>query len=87
MLVPKLALKAADDLRSSEFDGLVVVGSSVGDIAHDILKAPLKEVLDVDPSADLFVVPGKEVKRIVFSGTGPLNKDYDDVRRLNLFSS
>lgn len=84
MSEPKIAaVKVATDLKSGDFDGVVVVGASVNDIPHDVLKTPLKAVLAADAAAEhgLFVAPGKDVKRVVFSGTGPLDKDYDDVRR------
>ena len=85
MTEPKIApLKLCSDLKSGEFDGVVVVGPSIKDLPHDLLRTPLQAVADVDKSAEhgVFVVAGQEVKRIVFSGTGPLDKDYDDVRRL-----
>lgn len=82
MSEPKLAsVKVATDFKSG-YDGVVVVGSSVNAIPHDVLKVPLKAVVDADAAAEhgLFVAPGKDVKRVIFSGTGPLDKDYDDVR-------
>jgi hypothetical protein len=81
---PKLSnMKLVADFKSADFDGVVVVASSVNDIPHDVLKTPLKSILDVDAAAGqgVFVAAGNEVKRIIFSGTGPLDKDYDDVRR------
>ena len=87
MSEPKLAsVKVATDFKSG-YDGVVVVGSSVNAIPHDVLKVPLKAVVDVDAAAEhgLFVAPGKDVKRVIFSGTGPLDKDYDDVRRYKIY--
>ena len=85
MTEPKIApLKLCSDLKSGEFDGVVVVGPSIKDLPHALLRTPLQAVADIDQSAEqgVFVVAGQEVKRVVFSGTGPLDKDYDDVRRL-----
>jgi len=75
-------MKLVADFKSADFDGVVVVASSVNDIPHDVLKTPLKSILDVDAAAGqgVFVAAGNEVKRIIFSGTGSLDKDYDDVR-------
>ena len=44
----------------------------------------MKSIADVDAKAEagVFVVPSAlPSKRIIFSGTGPMDKDYDDVRR------
>ncbi len=82
------AVEAAHDLKAaSAFDGVVVVAPTVRDVADANLRAPLQAVADVDKKAEsgLFVAPlsglSANAKRVVFSGTGPLDKDYDDVRR------
>jgi hypothetical protein len=54
-------------------------------VGHAASRSSLRAVADVDASAEsgAFVVPGPTelgTKRIVFSGTGRLDKDYDDVR-------
>ena len=44
----------------------------------------MKAVVDVDAKAEsgVFLAPTTlPSKRVVFSGTGPLDRDYDDVRR------
>ena len=73
------------DLKSVDCDGIVVVAPDTKEIPFAELTSPLNALLDVDKSAmaGTFVVPAPELpaKRIVFSGTGPLDKDYDDVRR------
>ncbi|TRY61008.1 hypothetical protein TCAL_04410 [Tigriopus californicus] len=79
--LPKIGL--CSDLKSSDYDGIVVVSHSVDDLPLDELKRPLKAVMDVDQLAvrGLFVVPcDLPCKRIIFSGTGPLNRDHEDVR-------
>ena len=48
------------------------------------MRPALKAVADVDAKAEsgVFLVPSAlPSKRIVFSGTGALDRDYDDVRR------
>ncbi len=39
--------------------------------------------VDKDAESGIFLVPAPDLpaKRIIFAGTGPLDKDYDDVRR------
>ena len=76
-------LKLSKDLAAVDFDGVVVVGPSIKDLGVEHVRSPLQSVAEVDNGAekDVFVVAGQKVKRIVFSGTGPLDKDYDDVRR------
>ncbi len=85
MTEPKIIpVQVCSDLESADYDGVVVVGPNIKDIAIELLRNPLQAVADVDKSAEdgLFVVAGHGgVKRIIFSGTGPLHRDYDDVRR------
>lgn len=72
------------DLKSSDYDGLVVVSHTIDDLPFEDLKRPLKTLKDLDKKADksLFVLPcDLPCKRIIFSGTGPLTRDHDDVRR------
>ena len=84
MTEPKVTpLKLSKDLVAADFDGVVVVGPSIKDLGVEHVRASLQPVAEVDNGAEkgVFVVAGQKVKRIVFSGTGPLDKDYDDVRR------
>ncbi len=71
------------DVKSAGYDAIVVVAPNVSAVANADLKAPLKAVVDVDKKAEngVFLVPTSlPAKRIVFSSTGPLDKDFDDVR-------
>ncbi|CAB4055847.1 CARP [Lepeophtheirus salmonis] len=77
----------ADVIKSPEnFDSVVVVTSKVSSIGCEALKAPLLQyVTQTDPSAEngVFLMRAGEegpLQKVVFSGTGPLDKDYDDVR-------
>ena len=48
------------------------------------MRQALKAVVDIDAKAEsgVFLVPSSlPSKRVVFSSTGPLDRDYDDVRR------
>ena len=48
------------------------------------MRPALKAVVDVDAKAEkgVFLAPTTlPSKRVVFSSTGPLDRDYDDVRR------
>ena len=65
---------------------LIPVAPKVDDIPlpEENLKENLKAHVAIDPSGEkeVFIVPTKLApKRIIFSGTGALDKDYDDVRR------
>merc|ERR1711936_48178 len=76
-------LKHSKDFNSSDYDAIVVVGAKIDDIPEETIKEPLKAYVNIDPSGEkgVFVVPTNLVpKKIVFSGTGALDNDYDDVR-------
>jgi leucyl aminopeptidase len=71
------------DLKSANYDSIVVVAPNIACLPEEV-RSPLKSVGDVDKSAEsgVFLVPTSlPAKRIIFSGTGPLDKDFDDVRR------
>jgi len=79
-------LKVTNDLAAAtDFDGVVVVSPSVGQVKHPALHKALKVVAEVDKSADssVFLAPCPDLpaKRVVYSGTGALDQDIDDVRR------
>ena len=66
------------------FSTSILVGAKIDDIPEETIKGPLKAYVNIDPSGEkgVFVVPTNLVpKKIVFSGTGALDNDYDDVRR------
>jgi len=78
-------LKYSNNLDSSEFDAIVIVAPNVDDLPlpEENLKQHLKAHVAIDASGEkeVFIVPTSLApKRIVFSGTGALDKDYDDVR-------
>ena len=84
-MLPKVAnLETCSNLNSGEYDGIVVVAPKIEDISNEKVRQPLESFSKVDESAagGCFVVPsGLPSAKIVYSSTGPLNRDYDDVRR------
>ena len=78
-------IKLTQSLTSAEYDAVVVVAPSIGAIRQPAIKKALSVMADVDKSADTgcFLAPASDVsgKRVVYSSTGPLDQDIDDVRR------
>lgn len=70
------------DVSAPGYDAVVVVAPNVS-AAPEVVRSALKAVVDVDAKAEsgVFLAPTTlPSKRVVFSGTGPLDRDYDDVR-------
>nr|XP_057926739.1 putative aminopeptidase W07G4.4 [Doryrhamphus excisus] len=74
------------DLKNQNFDGVVLVTQNYDDLPSELecLKAPLQDYNTVDSGLGdevvLLKVPDLPGNRLVFSATGPVNRDYDDVR-------
>ncbi|KAI5622090.1 hypothetical protein C0J50_18474 [Silurus asotus] len=77
------------DYKDINYDGVLLVAQNFVDLPSELdgLKAPLQAYSAVDSSLTENVVvlkvedlPGE---RLVFAPTGPLNRDYDDVRRFS----
>jgi len=76
----------AGDIEEKEYDCVVVVAQSAENMV-----SPLKESVKTYVELDKSVAAGTEValivcdrlpsKRLIYAPTGPLNRDYDDVRR------
>ncbi|XP_043537305.1 putative aminopeptidase W07G4.4 [Chiloscyllium plagiosum] len=70
-------------------DGIVLVTDSINKLSGDLqqLKVPLNRYKSIDASVEKEVVlanaPDFPGARVIFSPTGPLNRDYDDVRRFS----
>ncbi|WP_462157404.1 M17 family metallopeptidase [Pseudoalteromonas sp. GB56] len=70
---------------SGQFDALIIIGSSI-----DSLPQPFMDVLQQSSAVDsrigqqcaLVVSESAPAQRLIYSPTGPLNRDYDDVRRV-----
>ena len=84
-MAPLPQIEVTDDIKSSNFDALIVVAPNVDSIPFDEVKQPLQAYIDVDKSGEsgIFVVPSNlPSKKIVFSGVA-LKSDYDDVTRFD----
>ncbi|XP_071948572.1 putative aminopeptidase W07G4.4 [Antedon mediterranea] len=75
------------DPQDAAYDGIVLVTDSLEKLTGklEFLKAPLETLKTVDASVGSEIVvcplpPECKIKRVIFSPTGPLNRDYDDVR-------
>uniref|UniRef100_A0A3Q3M5S6 Zgc:152830 n=1 Tax=Mastacembelus armatus TaxID=205130 RepID=A0A3Q3M5S6_9TELE len=77
------------DLRNQNFDGIILVTQSHDTLPSELesLKAPLQDYSSVDSGLGeevvVLKVPGLPGNRLVFASTGPVNRDYDDVRRFS----
>lgn len=75
------------DLKNQNFDGVVLVTQSHETLPAELecLKAPLQDYSSLDSGLGeevvLIKVPGLPGNRLVFASTGPVNRDYDDIRR------
>jgi len=82
MVVPQLSIAA--DFNSDVYDCLVWVGPDYKQCSNDAVISALTPVLAVDQgaqSAGCVVPVSLPCKRLVYSPTGPLDRDYDDQRR------
>ncbi|XP_026851418.2 putative aminopeptidase W07G4.4 [Electrophorus electricus] len=74
------------DYKNKDYDGILLVGHSIDDLPDELegLKSPLQDYSTVDRGLGEEVVvvkvPGFPGDRLVFAPTGPVNRDYDDVR-------
>ena len=76
-------LQISNNLKSSDFDAIVVIAPDVEKITQESVKNPLKNYISVDKSGQkgVFVVPcDLPCKKIVFSGVGEIENDFNDVR-------
>ncbi|KAM3867647.1 putative aminopeptidase W07G4.4 [Diretmus argenteus] len=77
------------DCKNQNFDGIVLVTQSHDTLPSELecLKAPLQDYSSVDSGLGeevvVLKVPGLPGNRLVFASTGPVNRDYDDVRRFS----
>ena len=80
-LFPSLVI--TEDLNSKEFDSIIVVSADPSKVANESLKQSLDSYLSIDKtgSSGVFVIPTSlSAGKIIFSGTGKLENDFDDVR-------
>ncbi|XP_051950434.1 putative aminopeptidase W07G4.4 [Xyrauchen texanus] len=77
------------DCKDQNFDGIILVAQCCDQLPDvlECLKAPLQDYSAVDSGLGEEVVvvkvPGLPGNRLVFASTGPVNRDYDDVRRFS----
>ena len=84
MLAKLPDLTHSSKLDSSAYDGILVVAPKIEDVKDEKVRKSLESYAKIDASAagGCFVVPSElPAGKIVFSSTGPLDRDYDDVRR------
>ncbi|XP_042585035.1 putative aminopeptidase W07G4.4 [Cyprinus carpio] len=89
MSVSVQPLQCTTDCKDQNFDGILLICQSYEQLPDELecLKAPLQDYSAVDCCVGEEVVvvrvPGLSGNRLVFSCTGPVNRDYDDVRRFS----
>jgi leucyl aminopeptidase len=84
--VPPLLL--VKDIKDRQFDGVILIRDSAENLPSSLqsIHDPIKAYSAIDAAAghgEVVVVPCSELPsgRIIFAPTGPLTRDYDDVRR------
>lgn len=81
MASAQCGLEWCSDLQDSRYDGVVVVASGPGD-TKGCVKSTLERYLTIDNKPEVSIHFCEELpsKRLVFAPTGPVTRDYDDVR-------
>lgn len=79
-------IQAVSDVDSQNYDGLILVTDKLSNLTGklEFLQEPLEKLSAVDAAVNSEVVVTalpNLFKRLIYSPTGPLNRDYDDVRR------
>eukprot|EP00117_Sycon_ciliatum_P050502 scpid56700/ scgid35639/ Putative aminopeptidase W07G4.4 len=82
-------LASVSDLNSTDYDGIVLVTHSLDTLAESpalaCLREPIAEAREIDHAVGkepvVIAVPNVHCRRMVYSPTGPVDRDYDDVRR------
>eukprot|EP00118_Oscarella_pearsei_P020755 m.227265 g.227265 ORF g.227265 m.227265 type:complete len:524 (+) comp40036_c0_seq47:3086-4657(+) len=78
---------ATTDLHNKEWDGIVLVTNSIDSLSGplEFLRTALEQAKKFDDlvgkEATLIGLAGLAAQRLIYSPTGPVNRDYDDVRR------
>ncbi|CAH1122395.1 unnamed protein product [Ceutorhynchus assimilis] len=71
------------DLESDAYDALVLVATPKQKISSPVLSRAISDALNLDPAlkTEIAVLPvSLPAKRLVYSPTGPIDPDYDDLR-------
>lgn len=80
---PKTDLRAEKTLESSDYDSIILVVSPNQKITSSVLSNAVTAALELDSAleTEIAVLPIQlPAKRLVYSPTGPIDPDYDDVR-------
>ncbi|XP_074641735.1 putative aminopeptidase W07G4.4 [Tubulanus polymorphus] len=76
---------ASNQLDDPQFDGIILIAKCIDSLPAtlDSLKIPLKQYAEIDHSTNHVVILHTTLpsKRLIYSATGPLNRDQDDIRR------
>ncbi|XP_076849946.1 putative aminopeptidase W07G4.4 [Brachyhypopomus gauderio] len=82
-------VQCSTDYKDKDYDGVLLVSHSLQDLPVQLegLKSHLQDYGAVDSGLGEEVVvvrvPGVPCDRLVYAPTGPVNRDYDDVRRFS----
>ncbi|XP_041955918.1 putative aminopeptidase W07G4.4 [Alosa sapidissima] len=82
-------IQCTTDCKDQNFDGIVLVAEGFDKLPKELecLKTPLEDYSSVDNGLGdevvVLKIPGLPGNRLVFASTGPVNRDYDDVRRFS----
>lgn len=78
-------LVVSEDIKDAKFDGVILVTNGPESLPSklDILKSALSDYKQIDTSDEAAVIVCSQLpsKRLIYAPTGPLTRDYDDVRR------
>ena len=79
-------IEAVSDVDSKAYDGIILVSDKLFNLPSkfEFLREPLEELSKIDDAFGREIVLAalpNHFKKVIYSPTGPLNRDYDDVRR------
>jgi leucyl aminopeptidase len=85
MPLPELRAVADGHVHDTRFDALILVAPSAT-VGHAVVDAAIARAsaLDLRVGREVQLIPASELAggRLIFAPTGPLDRDYDDVRRV-----
>lgn len=87
MILPS-KISVCSSLQEEKWDGILLVTNSLDNLVEELefLRKPIEELLKIDESVlkEGCVAPlTGRFSRVVFAPTGPINRDYDDIRRFS----
>ncbi|EFO24712.1 aminopeptidase in chromosome V [Loa loa] len=87
-------ISAAKSITDNAYDGIVYVAHSLSESGkYEVLKPLLPSITayseihkDIENATTLILVDGNFLpsRKLIFAGTGPVNRDHDDVRRFGI---